>query len=171
MSTRNIDVHNLKITGAHEVLGSDPHVTLRNGDDGVQIIVTQAFGPTGENLVGISDVTFDGYPAVTLRVRANGQEGLVHLSPFHGDRRKAGFVDIPVGTKCELFCPVSGKPLDRVGKVDESSNAEFYALYLTPRLSDGEMVMLSDVWGDYNSRIIDNFELISMWAAHEDAGA
>jgi hypothetical protein len=30
------------------------------------------------------------------------------------------------------------------------------------------MVMVSDVWGHYHSRIIDDFELISAWAAaHE----
>ena len=26
------------------------------------------------------------------------------------------------------------------------------------------MVAVSDVWGDYHSRIVDNFELISFWA-------
>jgi hypothetical protein len=30
------------------------------------------------------------------------------------------------------------------------------------------MVMISDVWGHYHSRIIDDFELISAWAAQED---
>ena len=29
---------------------------------------------------------------------------------------------------------------------------------------------LSDVWGHYHSRIVDNFELLSAWAAtHDDA--
>jgi hypothetical protein len=30
------------------------------------------------------------------------------------------------------------------------------------------MVMISDVWGHYHSRIIDDFELISAWAAAQD---
>ena len=30
------------------------------------------------------------------------------------------------------------------------------------------MVMVSDLWGHYHSRIIDDFELISAWAARHD---
>jgi hypothetical protein len=30
------------------------------------------------------------------------------------------------------------------------------------------MVMVSDVWGHYHSRIIDDMELISAWAASHD---
>jgi hypothetical protein len=35
-------------------------------------------------------------------------------------------------------------------------------------LSQGSMVMISNVWGHYHSRIVDNFELISAWAANHD---
>jgi hypothetical protein len=164
MSTEHVDQKNLRITGRHQAV-SDPNVDI----DGVVIVVTQAFGPNGDNLVGISDVTFDGHPAVTLKVKAAGKEGLVHLSPIHGDSRKEGFVDIEPGTRCELFCPVSGEPLPFVGNVDDS-DAGYYALYLTPQLAAGSTVMISDVWGHYHSRIIDDFELISHWAAAEDAG-
>ena len=164
MAVKNIDTDHLTITGAHKD-SSEAHVEVQ-GD--VLIIVTQAYGPDGDNLVGISDVTFDGFEAVTLKLRAGDLEGLVHLSPFHGDRRKAGLTDIPVGTKCELLCPVSGKPLDHLGKVDESSEADYYALYLTPRLSAGEVVAISDIWGDYHSRIVDNSELISAWSNQEE---
>jgi hypothetical protein len=31
------------------------------------------------------------------------------------------------------------------------------------------MVMISDVWGHYHSRIIDDFELISAWAARDES--
>jgi hypothetical protein len=30
------------------------------------------------------------------------------------------------------------------------------------------MVMFSDLWGHYHSRIIDDFELISAWASAQD---
>ena len=159
-----VDRRNLTITGRHRIV-PDAHVAVEND---VQVVVTQAFGPRGDNLVGISDVTFDGHPAVTVGVRAGGKEGLVHLSPIHGDARKAGFTDIAQGTRCELFCPVSKQPLDIVGEVEDGSGARYYALYLTPQLSRGSMVMISDVWGHYHSRIIDDFELISAWAAAHD---
>lgn len=150
------------ITGAHKAIV--PNVTVK---DDVLVVVTQAYGPNGDSIVGISDVTFDGFPAVTVLVRAGGKEGLAHLSPVHGDPRVEGFVDLAEGTKCELLCPVSKKPLDRVGQVDGSDGAEYFAIYLTPRLSDGDMVAISDVFGDRHSRIIDQFELISYWADEE----
>ena len=156
-----VDWQNLRITGKHKAI-TGQHLAVR---DDVTVIVTQAFGPRGDNLVGISDVTFDGNPAVTVKIRAGGREGLLHLSPIHGDGRKQGMIDIPGGTRCELYCPVSGQPLDVVGDVEDGSGARYFAIYLTPQLSRGSMVMVSDVWGHYHSRIIDDFELISTWAA------
>jgi hypothetical protein len=159
---------NLRITGQHRII-PEPHVGVENdaSETGVQIVVTQAYGPRGDNLVGISDVAFEGHPAVTLGVRGGGQEGLVHLSPIHGDSRKQG-LELAAGTVCELFCPVSGQTLDLVGDVEDGSGAKYYALYLTPQLSNGSMVMVSNVWGHYHSRIVDNFELISAWADQFD---
>ena len=163
-----IDRKNLRVTGKHKAV-AEPHVDVV-GDHEATVVVTQAYGPRGDNLVGISDVTFDGYPAVTIAIKAGDRQGLVHLSPIHGDSRKEGLTDIPVGTVCELSCPVSGLPLDRVGEVEDGTGAIYYALYLTPALSKGSMVMISNVWGHYHSRIVDNFELISAWAAsHADA--
>jgi hypothetical protein len=159
-----VDRRNLRITGKHRTV-TGPHVAVQND---VVVIVTQAYGPRGDNLVGISDVSFDGHPAVTLKIRAAGREGFVHLSPIHGDSRKQGLIDLEPGTKCELICPVSGQPLDVVGEVEDGSGARYFAIYLTPQLSRGSMVMVSDVWGHYHSRIIDDFELISAWAASHE---
>lgn len=165
MGRSKIDRKNLTITGKHAELPPDQRHVEVGGDDEPVIVVTQAFGPAGDSLVGISDVTFDGYPAVTVGVRAGGREGLVHLSPLHGDVRKAGFVDIADGTRCELFCPVSKRLLDCVGDVEDGSGARYFALYLTRKLSSGAVVQLSDIWGHYHSRIVDDMELISYWAA------
>ncbi len=164
MPKEHIDTDNLSIPGKASVSALSPGLQWQ---DDVLIIVTQAFGPKGDNLVGISDVTFNGYPAVTIGVRARGQEGLVHISPFHGDKRKIGFAEIEPGTRCELFCPVSGELFEKLGSVDDGSGADYYAIYLTPDLSDGQMVSVSNIWGHYHSRIVDNFDLISYWATHE----
>jgi hypothetical protein len=158
-----VDRRNLTITGRFSAVTGAVDV-----DEGVQVIVTQAYGPRGDNLVGIADVQFDGYPAVTLGIRAAGNEGMIHLSPIHGDGRKSRSFAIPAGTRCELFCPVSGQLLDLVGEVGDGSGANYYAIYLTPQLSQGTMLMISDLWGHYHSRIIDDFELISAWAARND---
>src|SRR5215468_2373568 len=112
-----VDRRNLTITGRHRAV-TGPHVTV---EDDVLVIVTQAFGPRGDNLVGISDVEFDGHPAVTLGIRVGDREALVHLSPIHGDGRKTKPFDIAPGTRLELFCPVSKRPLDLVGDVEDGS--------------------------------------------------
>ena len=158
-----VDHKNLMITGRHKAVTGNVAI-----EDDVTVIVTQAFGPKGDNLVGIAGVEFDGHPAVTVGVRVDGNEGPVHLSPVHGDGRKSKPFDIPYGTRCELFCPVSKEPLDLVGEVEDGSGARYYAIYLTPQLSRGSMVMISDVWGHHHSRIIDDFELISAWAARHE---
>jgi len=166
MPRDHIDDKNLTITGMHKQL-DEVAVDFRSEED-VVIQVTEAYGPKGDSLVGIDGVSFDGQPGVAVGVRANGKEGIVHMSPFHGDRRKKGFIDIALGTVCELFCPVSGAPLDCIGPVDDGSGAQYFAIYLTDKLCDGETVMISNVWGHYHSRIVDDFELISYWATHEE---
>lgn len=163
MGREDVDVENLEITGAKPNAGPDAALSVH---DDVIIVVNQAYGPDGDNIVGISDVTFDGYPAVTLLVRAGAREEQVHLSPIHGDRRKQGMDALAEGTKCELLCPVSRKPLRAVGKIGDGT-AEYRAIYLTPRLDEGSMIYISDTWDHHQSRIVDNNEMISMWVAAE----
>jgi hypothetical protein len=165
MDRPKIDHDNLRITGKHKAV-KVPHVRV---DDDVVVVVTQAFCGHGHDLVGITAAEFDGYPAVSLMLRGDGREGLVHLSPIHGDDRKDGLVDLPVGTPCELLCPVCMEPLDIVGDVEGETDAQYYALYLTPNKNTGSMVMISNVWGHYHSRIVDDFELISYWATQHEA--
>src|SRR3954471_10037375 len=98
MVRQHVDEKNLTV---HENL-EQQRDSLLPVAGGVTVVVTQAYGPNGASLVGISDVGFDGYPAVTVKVKtADGRAGLVHISPIHGDRRKAGFVDIAPGTRCQ----------------------------------------------------------------------
>lgn len=168
----HIDEEHLHVTGRHSEV-PEPHVGIHDHGDGVVIVVTQAFGPKGDNLVGFArGVEFDGHPAVSLGVRLpDGREGIVHLSPIHGDSRKEGFTEIATGTKCEIFCPVSGEPLPILGEVEDGSGASYRALYLTPKLEDGAVVMISDVWGHFHSRIIDDMELLSYWAVAQEKEA
>lgn len=165
MGRENVDVEHLEITGAKPSTGPDAPLTV---EDEVVIVVNQAFGPGGDNLVGMSDVTFDGHPALSLLVRAGDREELVHLSPIHGDPRKQGMDGLAEGTKCELLCPVSKKPLARLGAIG-SSDAEYCAIYLTERLDEGSMIYVSDTWGHHHSRIVDNNEMISLWVSAETA--
>ena len=157
-----IDRKHLRITGRHRA-HRDSHVEVRENASGVTIVVTQAFGPRGDSLIGLAGVEFDGCPAVTVLVDADGRQGQLHLSPIHGDSRKAGLTDIEPGTRCRLLCPVSRQPLDRVPDVSGDLESTYYAIYLTPQLSMGSIVAMSGIWGHPHSRIVDNFELISLW--------
>ncbi len=65
----------------------------------------------------------------------------------------------------EAHVPAS---LSGLAAVEGDEQTDYYALYLTPQLSNGSMVMVSNVWGHYHSRIVDNFELISAWADQFD---
>jgi len=131
----------------------------------VSIVVTQAFGPDGSTLILPDPVMFDGHPAVTLLVRSDGREELVHLSPIHGDRRKLGMEGLAVGSRCELLTPVTHKPLVLVS--DDASGG-FAAIYLPTRLAAGEAVLISPVWGRFASRILHDAELISAWDANDE---
>lgn len=163
MGRENVDVDNLQITGAQPSGGPDAALSVH---DDVIIVVNQAYGPKGDSIVGISDVAFDGYPAVTLLVRTGDREEQVHLSPIHGDRRKQGMDGLAEGTKCQLLCPVSKEPLPKVGKIGDG-DAEYCAIYLTPKLDEGSTIYVSDTWNHHQSRIVDNNEMISMWVAAE----
>jgi hypothetical protein len=162
MSEENIDRKRLRVTGRHRA-HRDSHVEVSENREGVTIVVSQAFGPGGDNLIGLSDVRFDEWPAITLLVEVGDRQGLLHLSPIHGDSRKAGFTDIEPGTRVRLLCPVSRQPLDRVPDVSGDLETSYFAIYLTPQLSMGSIVATSDIWAHPHSRIIDNFELISLW--------
>jgi len=141
--------------------------------NGVQIIVNKVYGPKGDNLIGLSDIEFDGFPALTVQVETpKGRKGLVHLSPIHGDSRKAGMTDIEPGTPLALSCPVSGEPLEKVDDIGDGFGAAYYALYRTPSLSKGAMILVSNVWGHFHSRVIDEFEVIAHYAdVQDDLGA
>jgi len=163
MGRDDIDVKHLKVTGVRPDHGGDP-APLTYRDD-VIVVINQAFGPTGASLM-TREVKFDDYPAIMLRIRSDGRDECVYLSPIHGDARKIGLEGLEPGTKCELLCPVTGEPLDKVGRILEGGGeAEYCALYLTPKLERGSMVYVSDVWGHLHSRIVDDNELISYWVA------
>ena len=158
-----LDTHEAPLTSGAEL--AERHDGFQPPEDPVRVVVTQAFGPEGHNLVGYSDVRFNGHPAITVLVRTpEGREGLVHLSPIYGDRRKQGFTDIAPGTRCILCCPATGRPLEKLGPVDDGSGADYYVLYLTSKLIKGHAVALSDVWEHHHSRIVDDAAVISYWA-------
>ena len=132
-------------------------------------IVTQAYGPNGEDLMDQSDHRFSGERGIRLRVRQGEIEEDVILSPFFGDPSKVHSAAFKAGERCELVCPESDSELDEISELRTDEGGHFYAIYLTPKLHDGELVAINDVWGNPNSKLLSEGELLERLAEIESA--
>jgi hypothetical protein len=92
-------------------------------------------------------------------------QGVVFLSPFHGDASKRGKLDWTDGTQLEVRCPECDVALPVLTKCKcesmDGHRGELVKLYLTAGLNDSHMVVLCNVWGCRHSRTIDNWHIIS----------
>jgi hypothetical protein len=139
-------------------------------EKGYIVVVTQAYGPNGEDLMDREGPRFSGEPGVKLRVTQGDKQEDVVLSPFFGDPAKINTVDFEVGKRCVLTCPETGEPLDEIRGMGSEETGRFYAIYLTPKLGEGELVAINDVWGVTNSRILSEGELLKLYAESEPLG-
>jgi hypothetical protein len=129
--------------------------------DSVYVVVAQAFCPNGHNLVSDDNEKFDGYPGIKIRLEAEGEVGEVVLSPFHGDDSKRGRTDWPIGTRFVLKCPVCEVVLPKLARCRCEHNGDLIKLYLTPKITDSNLVAVCNIWGCRRSRTIDNWQIIS----------
>ncbi len=132
-------------------------------DDGFVIVVTRAFGPNGEDLIDYDGPKFSGEPGVKLLVKQGDLEGEVILSPYYGDNSKQSSVQFDEGKKCQLFTP-NGTPLDKIPIPASDDGGEYFAIYLTERLDEGESVAVNDVWGNYGSKLLGETEILALYA-------
>lgn len=136
-------------------------------EKGYIVVVTQAYGPNGEDLMDREGPKFSGEPGVKLRVTQGDKTADVILSPFFGDPAKYSSVEFEVGKRCVLTCPESGEPLDRIDGMGNDEDGHFYAVYLTSKLGEGELVAVNDVWGVTESRMLSEGELLNLYAESE----
>lgn len=136
--------------------------------EGYVILVTRAYGPNGEQLIDPDGPRFSGEPGVKIHVKQGDVEDDVVLSPFFGDPSKEFSADFEEGERCELTCPESGEPLDQIPGMVSEDGGHYYAIYLSPKLEEGELVAVNDVWGNTDSRILSEGELLKMYAEQED---
>jgi hypothetical protein len=137
-------------------------------DQGFVVVVTHAYGPNGEDLMAYDGPTFSGEPGIALNVSQGDEEAIVYLSPFFGDPSKQTDGDFDEGKRCRLTCPDSGAELDPIPGMTSETGASYYAIYLSDRLEEGELVAVSDIWGDTDSRILSEGELLKLYADAED---
>ncbi|MBI5502310.1 MAG: hypothetical protein HY907_18850 [Deltaproteobacteria bacterium] len=128
------------------------------------VVVTQAFCPASHNLVGAGPTAFDGYPGIAIWVDDGKTQGLVELSPIHGDRSKVG-PEFAAGTRLRLECPVCRAELAFLAECSCQPGATLRKLYLNERRDEAHVVGLCDIWGCTRSRVIDGSEILSEWLA------
>ena len=138
------------------------------GEKGFVVLVTRAFGANGEDLIAQDGPKFSGSPGVKLLVKQGDIEDEVLLSPFYGDPDKIYEAPFEDGKPCELFAPESGEPLDKIPGMSTDDGGEYYAIYLTSRLKEGELVAVNNIWGNTNSRLISEDEMLLLLAEAED---
>ena len=134
------------------------------------VVLTQAYSHRGHPLISDDNPTFGGFPGVHLKVRANGTDHDVYLSPIHGHHARVGGDDIPDGTRTQVLCPVSGEELPEYeGSHTPSCPGRLRTLYLTPKLTSAHVAVLCEMWGCQSSRVVDEFEILSEFVDTMDA--
>ena len=131
---------------------------------GFVIVVTRAFGPNGEDLMDHDGPRFSGEAGVKLRVKQGDVEEDVVLSPYYGDPSKISDAAFVQGKPCELFVPGTDKPLDKIPGMTTTDGGEFFAIYLSEKLGKGELVAINNIWGDTNSQMLSEGELLELYA-------
>jgi hypothetical protein len=137
--------------------------------DDVLIVLTQAFCTTGHNLIR-PGVQFHGFDALHLWVSDGETEGLVAVSPVHGDNSKQG-PNFKKGAKLEISCPECRTALPRLCRCSCGKGGWLRSIYLTPALSDTHQAAVCDIWGCPRSRVIDSSEILSEFIEAELAAA
>ena len=137
-----------------------PHGLLRL-HSGV-IAVTQLFCPNGHNLISKnSSARFNGYPGISVIVKGAKEEGLVIISPIHGDDTRFGEQDFEPGEVTSLICPQCNVELPNVQPCGCVPGANLVGFYLDQDLTDGNQVVICNSWGCLRSRVTDRFQIIS----------
>ncbi|MEZ4461053.1 MAG: hypothetical protein R3E66_15280 [bacterium] len=110
---------------------------------------------------------FSGEAGVKLRVKQGDVSEDVILSPFYGDHSKISSAPFKEGERCELFVAGTDTPLDRIPGLGDSEDGEYFAIYLTSKLKEGELVAINNIWGNYTSQMLSEGELLTLLGERE----
>lgn len=131
------------------------------------VLVTQAFGPNGENLIDHKGPLFSGEPGVKLHVKQGNLEEDVVLSPYFGDTAKFSTLPFVEGEKCILTIPGTDISLPQL-PLTSKDGSSFFAIYLTDGLKNGSLVAINDVWGNHTSKMLDEMEYMTLLMETEE---
>lgn len=138
-------------------------------EKGFVIVVTRAYGPNGEDLIDHDGPRFSGEPGVKIHVKQGDLEEDIVLSPYFSDHSKIATQPFKEGVRCELTVPGTGQKLDEL-PIKTQDGSRYFAIYLSPKLADGELVAVNDVWGNFSSRILGEADILELYADNGGEG-
>jgi ELWxxDGT repeat protein len=124
------------------------------------IVLTRAFCVQGHNLIREGEAKFQGFNGVHLWVSDGTTQGVVVVSPIHGDSSKGGLT-FGEGARLELACPECHVPLPPLCRCSCGDGGTLRTLYLTPDLCDAHQAAVCDIWACPRSRVVDSNEILS----------
>jgi hypothetical protein len=136
-------------------------------EQGFVMVVTKAFGPEGEDLIAHEGPLFSGEPGVEIRVEQGDLVDDVILSPFYGDPSKITEVEFVEGEPCKLSVPSTGTRLEEVPGMRTEEGGRYFAVYLTEKLDEGELIAINNIWGNTESQFMGEGELLHHYAEIE----
>ncbi len=157
MASEHVDKSRLKYPHGTPEFSDESGVEFR---DGAFVIVSQAYCPNGHDLVAHEGASFDGFPGITLRVVGDDADGLLTLSPMHGDSRTEGVAVTP-GQRYALRCPVCGVDLPVFARCDCGTGL-LRTLSLVGH-DEGEIVTICDVAGCHRSRVAHGLDVLAVF--------
>jgi hypothetical protein len=133
------------------------------------IVLSQAYCHLGHPLIAEGNPTFQGYPGVKLRVRAGDLAEEVVLSPVHGHHDRVGGDAFGRGVKCSVRCPQCNQELMAYAPCP-CGKGTLRAIFLTADPGKAHVAAVCDVWGCQRSRVVDEWEILSVFVYSETEG-
>lgn len=122
------------------------------------LLVTECYCPNGHNLVS-NWAVFEGHGGILLRIRREGKEGLVALSPVYGYRSRIS-LDQPLttGEVWEVFCPHCDVKLPAFSRC--SCEGDLFTLFLDREANFSNCILICNRIDCFNSEIKVHDELL-----------
>lgn len=162
MNSDFVDKDSLLFPHGKPTLSNESGAELK---DGAFIILTQAFCHNGHDLLDQGGPLFDGFPGVSLRVVGEEADGIITLSPMHGDERREG-VDVVSGRQYKLMCPECDEELPVFAPCDCAQGGQLRSIDLVPE-GNGETAAICDVAGCRRSRIAQGVDILAVFDEDE----
>jgi hypothetical protein len=93
------------------------------------IRVQHASCPRGHSLMD-PEHKINGYPSVTVLVRYQEKEGLIHLDPVYGSFKNVPEIEVEKDAVVGFFCPTCHVSLSDEGQVCSVCASPMFAIYL-----------------------------------------